>query len=189
MIMTNNLKEINKTLKDCGIQIISYTREKSKTELESMIKIIKLAFCFNDKKGNESVVKIGKRLIVFIKKQDKMIKEHKRVIELIEDKSKTEEIIIEGMNEKGKKVKETINVKLRDVKIVKFNNNKFPKEDPLYNKCYRYSFINFEELINELGMIIPNKIINRAQVYEMLGKGEQIVTMNFTYFLKQGENK
>lgn len=71
------------------------------------------------------------------------------------------------------------------LKIIKFNNNKFSKEDLLYNECYRYSFINFEELMKELSMILPSRIINCVQVRKMLNEGEKIVTMNFTYYLKQ----
>lgn len=69
--------------------------------------------------------------------------------------------------------------------IVKYNNNQFSKDDLLYNECYKYSLISFDELINELSMIIPREIIMLGKVRKMLDEGEKITTMNFTYYLKE----
>ena len=68
------LEGINKSLKGFGIQIVGYTKEQPKTELEAIIEIIEIVFCFNEKQGNEAVIKTGKRIIAFLREQDKLIK-------------------------------------------------------------------------------------------------------------------
>lgn len=68
--------------------------------------------------------------------------------------------------------------------IVKYNNNQFSEGDLLYNEAYKYSLISFDELINELSMVVPREIIMSGKVRKMLDKNEKIVTMNFTYYLK-----
>ncbi len=73
--------------------------------------------------------------------------------------------------------------------IVKYDNNQFSKDDLLYNEAYRYSFINFDELINELSMIVSRGIIMRGKVRKLLDEGEKIVTMNFTYYLKGSQEE
>lgn len=63
------------------------------------------------------------------------------------------------------------------IKIIKLNNFEVPK-DP-----FKHETISFEGLIKDLGMVVPPRIINRAQVHKMLKEGLQIVTIHFTYFL------